>query len=191
VFGAFNAVINAIASDAASAAGANPTIRCFDELWAFSSERSCCLWDEMVPPPTRRIACRLTVTYAGFCGKSLLLEELHKRGKALPQFGKDLYAGDGLLMFWSHEPIAPWQDEAWIASMRKTLRPSSLPSRTSTLADGSRSSGREGQGREKPHGGVSPASNPAKHSELLPQSLGHRMIAGGYSQASANVNREG
>jgi phage terminase large subunit-like protein len=124
VFPAFNAAINAIASDAASAAGANPSISCFDELWAFSSERSRRLWDEMVPPPTRRIACRLTVTYAGFSGESLLLEELHKRGKALPQVGKDLYAGDGLLMFWSHEPIAPWQTLEWIEQMRKTLRPS-------------------------------------------------------------------
>jgi phage terminase large subunit-like protein len=125
-FPAFNATITAIASDAASAAGANPTISCFDELWAFSSERSRRLWDEMIPPPTRKIACRLTVTYAGYEGESLLLEELHKRGKALPQVGKDLYAGDGLLMFWSHEPVAPWQDEAWLASMRATLRPSAF-----------------------------------------------------------------
>jgi hypothetical protein len=28
--------------------------------------------------------------------------------------GPDLYAGDGLLMFWSHQPIAPWQTQAWI-----------------------------------------------------------------------------
>jgi hypothetical protein len=63
------------------------------------------------------------VTYAGFSGESILLEELHKRGKALPQVSKDLYAGDGLLMFWSHEPVAPWQTEAWLAEMRRSLRP--------------------------------------------------------------------
>ena len=34
-----------------------------------------------------------------------------------------LYAGDGLLMFWSHEPIAPWQHEAWLAQMRRSLPP--------------------------------------------------------------------
>jgi phage terminase large subunit-like protein len=123
-FPAFDATITAIASDAGSAAGGNQCAAIFDELWAYVSERSRRLWDEMVPPPTRKIACRLTVTYAGFEGESLLLEELHKRGKALPQVGKDLYAGDGLLMFWSHEPVAPWQDEAWLASMRNTLRPS-------------------------------------------------------------------
>jgi phage terminase large subunit-like protein len=123
-FPAFNATITAIASDAASAAGANPTISCFDELWAFSSERSRRLWDEMVPPPTRKVACRLTVTYAGFEGESLLLQDLYKRGLQQPQMGEDLYAGDGLLMFWSHKPVAPWQDERWLQEMRRSLRPS-------------------------------------------------------------------
>jgi hypothetical protein len=123
-FPAFDATITAIASDAGSAAGGNQSISVFDELWAYTSERSRRLWDEMVPPPTRKIACRLTVTYAGYTGESLLLEELHKRGKALPEVGPSLHAGDGLLMFWSHEPVAPWQDEAWLSSMRSTLRPS-------------------------------------------------------------------
>jgi hypothetical protein len=77
----------------------------------------------MVPPPTRKIACRLTTTYAGFEGESVLLEELYKRGLTQPQIGTDLYAGDGLLMFWSHTPVAPWQDERWLAQMRRTLRP--------------------------------------------------------------------
>ena len=47
------------------------------------------------------------MTYAGFSGESVVLEDLYKRGLTLPQVGPDLYAGDGLLMFWSHEPIAP------------------------------------------------------------------------------------
>ena len=54
VFSAVNATITAVASDYASAAGANPTVSCFDELWAYTSERSRRLWDELVPPPTRR-----------------------------------------------------------------------------------------------------------------------------------------
>jgi phage terminase large subunit-like protein len=64
------AVIQAIASDYAGAAGANPTISSFDELWGYTSERSNRLWDEMSQPPTRKIACRLTTTYAGFEGES-------------------------------------------------------------------------------------------------------------------------
>ena len=64
-----NAVICTVASNYQSAAGANPTISVFDELWAYTSERSRRLFDEMIPPPTRKIACRLTVTYAGFEGE--------------------------------------------------------------------------------------------------------------------------
>ena len=78
------ATISAIASDYQSAAGANPTISCFDEFWAYTSERARRLCDEMVPPPTRKIACRLTVTYAGFEGESVLLEELYRRGMKQP-----------------------------------------------------------------------------------------------------------
>jgi phage terminase large subunit-like protein len=122
-FPALDAAITPIASDYAGAAGGNQCIACFDELWAFTSERSRRLWDELVPPPTRKIACRLTTTYAGFEGESALLEELHKRGRALPLVGPALHAGDGLLMFWSHDPVAPWQDGRWLADMRRSLRP--------------------------------------------------------------------
>jgi phage terminase large subunit-like protein len=123
-FPAFNATIQAISSDAGSAAGSNAVCSGFDELWAYTSERSRRLWDEMTPPPTRKIACRVTVTYAGFEGESVLLEELYRRGKLLPQIGDDLYAGDGMLMFWSHKPIAPWQDASWLKEMRQGHRAS-------------------------------------------------------------------
>jgi hypothetical protein len=63
-------------------------------------------------PALELIACRLTVTYAGFEGEVTLLEELHQRGLKQPQIGPNLYAGDVILMFWSHEPVAPWQTEA-------------------------------------------------------------------------------
>jgi len=52
----------------------NPTCVVFDELWAFTSERSRRLWDELVPVPTRAVSVRVTVTYAGFEGESALLE---------------------------------------------------------------------------------------------------------------------
>jgi phage terminase large subunit-like protein len=122
-FPSFNAVIKAIPSDAGSAAGTNAVCAAFDELWAYSSSALNLLFEEMTPPPTRKIACRITVTYAGFSGESVLLEELFRRGMQLPEVGKDLRAGDGMLMFWSHTPIAPWQDEAWLKDMRRQ-RPS-------------------------------------------------------------------
>ena len=122
-FPATGATITAIDSGYAGAAGGNQNISVFDEVWAYTSERSRRLWDELVPPPTRKIACRLCVTYAGFEGESVLLQEMYKRGLQQGQIGTDLYAGDGLLMFWSHEPIAPWQTESWIAQIRRSLRP--------------------------------------------------------------------
>jgi phage terminase large subunit-like protein len=123
VFNSTGATIIAIPSDYSTAAGGNPTISVFDELWGFTSERDHRLWDEMVPPPTRRIGCRLTVTYAGFEGESELLEGLYRRGLKGGQIAPDLYAAGGLLMFWSHEFTAPWQTEAWRDQMRETLRP--------------------------------------------------------------------
>lgn len=79
-FPSTGATITELASDYASAACANPTITCFDELWAYTSERSQRLWDEMVPLPTRKVSARLTVTYSGFEGESKLLEDLYRRG---------------------------------------------------------------------------------------------------------------
>jgi hypothetical protein len=77
----------------------------------------------MVPPPTRTVTTRLTVTYAGFEGESELLEGLYKRGLQGEEIAPALYRRDGLLMFWSHEPVAPWQTPAWLAQMREQLRP--------------------------------------------------------------------
>src|SRR5262245_49826637 len=118
--------ITALASDYASAAGGNPTFVVFDELWAYTSERSRRLWDEMVPVPTRLVSARLTTTYAGFEGESELLEDLHKRGMRGEQVAPDLYDPPGLLFFWAHEPVAPWQTPAWLEQMREQLRPNAF-----------------------------------------------------------------
>jgi hypothetical protein len=122
-FTSTGATIIAIASDYAGAAGANPTIIAFDELWAYTTERSQRLWDELIPVPTRKVSVRLTTTYAGFEGESELLEGLYKRGIAGTEIAPALYESDGLLCFWSHEPVAPWQDEKWLADSRRALRP--------------------------------------------------------------------
>ena len=97
------ATILAIPSNYASAAGANPCISVMDELWGFVSESARRLFDELVPPPTRKMACRLVTTYAGFSNESVLLEELHKRGTSQPLVGPSLHAGDGILCAWHHE----------------------------------------------------------------------------------------
>ncbi|MGO9682381.1 MAG: terminase TerL endonuclease subunit [Beijerinckiaceae bacterium] len=122
-FPSSGSTIIAIASDAPGAAGANPSIVTFDELWGYTSERSHRLWDELVPPPTRNPACRLTVTYSGYEGESTLLEALHKRGLKGKEVEPDLYMGSGMLCFWTHRHTAPWQTPEWRAQMREQLRP--------------------------------------------------------------------
>jgi phage terminase large subunit-like protein len=62
-FPATGATITAISSDYAGAAGANPVVSSFDELWGYTLERSYRLWDELIPPPTRKVACRLTTRF--------------------------------------------------------------------------------------------------------------------------------
>ena len=125
-FAETGATITALAADYAGAAGSNPTITVFDELWAYTSERSHRLWDEMVPVPTRQISVRLTVTYAGFEGESDLLQSLYKRGLEGEEIAPALYRTDRQLTYWSHEPVAPWQTETWLEQMGDQLRPAAF-----------------------------------------------------------------
>ena len=79
-----------------------------------------------MPPPTRKVACRFTVSYAGFEGESELLESLYKRGMGGEEVATDMRAtSDGLLCYWTHKLRAPWQTTvAWQEQMRASLRPS-------------------------------------------------------------------
>jgi hypothetical protein len=120
------AIITAIASEYAGAAGSGQNLAVFDELWGYTSERSKRLFDEMLPPPIHKIAFRLTGTYAGFFGESLLLWSLYERGMALPEIGPDLHAGDGLLFHWGHSYAEiPWVSDRWVEQQR---RPPNSPS---------------------------------------------------------------
>ena len=95
----------------------------FDELWAYTSERSRRLWDESAFSPTRKVSGRLTVTYAGFTGESELLEGLYKKGIAGRRVAPDLYESPGFLCYWTETGPAPWQDDAWREQMRQSSRP--------------------------------------------------------------------
>jgi phage terminase large subunit-like protein len=117
------AFIQAIGADYASAAGAHPCFASADELWGFTSERSRRLFDELIPVPTQPISVRLTTTHAGYSGESNLLEDMYKRGLALPEIAPGLHGGDHMLFFWSHEPLASWQTPEWLEEMRRLTRP--------------------------------------------------------------------
>ena len=122
IFTSTGSTITAIASDAAGAAGSNPTLITFDELWGYTSEGSRRLWDEMIPVPTRKVSARWTSTYAGFEGESSLLEDLYARGMKGKEIAPALRRQKGMLMLWSHKPVAPWQTKAWLAQMRDQHR---------------------------------------------------------------------
>src|SRR5208337_1923759 len=49
-------------------------------------------------------------------------EGIYKRGLAGEQIAPRMYQQPGLLMFWSHEPVAPWQTPEWVQQMRAQLR---------------------------------------------------------------------
>jgi hypothetical protein len=121
LFPATQSQISAIPSNYAGQAGGHPTVSVFSELWGFSTPRFSRLWDELVPVPTRKISCRLVETHAGFEGEGQLLHSIYQRGLQLPEVGTDLRAGDGMLFFWSHSPICPWQTAKWFQQMRREL----------------------------------------------------------------------
>lgn len=130
--------ITALAADYASAAGSNHGLSCWDELWAYVTERSRRLWDELTPVPTRLNSIRFIATYAGFLNESALLQELYDRGKAgepVPELahiengeGQPTCRADGrTFVYWDHElkphaglTISP---EDYHREQRKTLRP--------------------------------------------------------------------
>ncbi|MCL6448266.1 MAG: hypothetical protein K6U04_08965 [Armatimonadetes bacterium] len=116
--------IAALASEYAGAAGSRHGLTVWDELWAYTSERSRRLWDEMTPIPTRKNSIRLVVTYAGFEGESELLWDLYKQGLAGERIDEDLpiYVNGRLFMYWDHRPRMPWQTPEYYAEQRKSLR---------------------------------------------------------------------
>jgi phage terminase large subunit-like protein len=127
--------ITALASDYAGAAGSDHGITSWDELWAYSSEGSRRLWEELTPVPTRVNSIRIITTYAGWEGESTLLRELYLTGVG-PEEHPDgrgerihptlpLYRNreTRLLCYWDHEARAPWQSAGYRESQRKTLRP--------------------------------------------------------------------
>jgi phage terminase large subunit-like protein len=122
-------IIRAIPSDYRGEAGERHSLVIYDEIWAYDSERARRLFEELAPPPTEVNAWVLIVTYAGYVGESLLLEELYQRGLAGEVLDEELNVrqADDLLMFWSHVPRQPWQlgelGEQYYARQRRLLRP--------------------------------------------------------------------
>lgn len=116
--------IIALASDYRGAAGANQDLAVFDELWAFTSESSRRLYEEMTPVPTKE-STRLVVTYAGFLNESELLHELYQMGMSGERIFSDLpvFSNGRIFLYWDTEARMPWQTEEYYEEQRKILRP--------------------------------------------------------------------
>lgn len=111
----------AIAANDLTAAGSEATWVNNDEFHATRGEGARRLFDELSPPPTKKIAVRLITTYACYSGENELLEQLYARGMAQPEVAPSLHAGGGMLMGWYHGAIAPWQTPFWLDQMKASL----------------------------------------------------------------------
>lgn len=127
--------IEALSGDYAGAAGSNPGLSLWDELWAFRDEGSRRLYEEMTPPPTRKQSMRVIVTYAGMIGESVLLEDIYK-SVVRPENAIDMgvatnyeteqetsvpcYASGDTFVYWDHEGRQPWQNGEYYRSQRNS-----------------------------------------------------------------------
>ena len=126
--------ITALSTDYSGAAGSNHGLTSWDELWAYTSESSQRLWDELTPVPTRKNSIRFITTYAGWQNESALLWNLYKQGVGKEEHPEGqgerihptlpVYANREarLFVYWDHEPRMAWQTEDYYKAQRLSLR---------------------------------------------------------------------
>jgi len=99
-----------------SAAGLNPNLVVFDELWSYNLESMTRFFEELTTVPTRKHPLVLIVTYGGYnTDEDNLLYSLYKKG---------LKGGDPTFFFyWSGKNLMKWQTKAYLKQQRGRLRP--------------------------------------------------------------------
>lgn len=123
--------IQCLSGDYASSAGRQQALTLWDELWAYKTEASRRLWEEMTLIPTEKYGLRVVVTYAGFEGESETLWNLYDqtvlRGVRLYEDFPDLpcYTNEqgSVFCYWDHEPRMPWQTPEYYEAEMAELRP--------------------------------------------------------------------
>jgi len=99
-----------------SAAGLNPNLVIFDELWSYDLESMTRFFEEMTTVPTRKNPLTLIVSYAGYdTDEESLLYSLYRKGLE----GKD----PTFFFFWDHKNRMSWQTKAYLRQQRGRLRP--------------------------------------------------------------------
>jgi len=124
-----------LAQEYKSAAGGRQSFVLFDELWAYISEQSRRLWEEMTLPPTVQYPLKVIVTYAGFQGESDLLWDMYEdivlRGEPVPEL-EDIVDNNGKpvcwrrgsrFAYWDSVPRLPWQTPEYYEEQTTELRP--------------------------------------------------------------------
>jgi len=106
-------VCRPIAHKYQTAAGVNPTLVLFDELWGFPGRE---FYDELTTSPARKNPLGLIVTYAGY-DKESLLYALYKAGRA----GKD----PRMFYLWFNDTKASWISQEYLDTQRQRLPPNS------------------------------------------------------------------
>lgn len=127
-----HAFIESIPTDPTGEAGSNADMVCFSELWGAHDEAQTRMWTEMTIPPNKfGHAFRWVETYAGYSGKSLLLEQLYdlatKEGELIDLDipGLRVYAHRQARIFclWNDIPRLPWQTREYYAAEEAILPP--------------------------------------------------------------------
>lgn len=125
-------VCRPIAAKYETAAGVNPTLTIFDELWGFPGRK---FYDELTQSPARRNPLSLIVTYAGY-DKDSLLYELYNNGIEGAEYqpptrngigGGETYVSDykigdpEMFFWWTHENKASWVTDKYLTSQKRRL----------------------------------------------------------------------
>lgn len=127
--------IESIPIDPTGEAGSNADMVTFSELWGAHEDAQQQMWSEMTTPPNKfGRAFRWVETYAGYAGKSVLLEQLwHMCLRSDEGEWLDLGMGDDLevyvhrpgriLCLWNTRPRLSFQTPAYYAEQEATLTP--------------------------------------------------------------------
>jgi phage terminase large subunit-like protein len=131
-----HARIESIPVDPKGEAGGNDDGIFFTELWAANNEAAQRLWTELTVSPTKYgKSFRWVETYAGFTGKSPLLENLYKsgveEGTLMPLSARfnpplPIYENKAarMISMWNKVPRCPWQKPEYYAEEQAILLPS-------------------------------------------------------------------
>ncbi len=117
-----------IAAQFETAAGLNPTLTMFDELWGTKDRK---FYDELTVVPTRQDPLIVIVTYAGYEEEGLLWDLYNDgmEGETIIDTGDpEIVVKQGrkdkdLFMFWSNKNLQPWVTKEYIDGQRASLPP--------------------------------------------------------------------